>query len=567
MKIMSFDRNIKDILSGGYYVIPRFQRPFSWEKDQITEFWEDLTSEEETDYFIGSFVVYKIDDDKFGIVDGQQRLTTITMILCALRNAFASEGFEDLAKGIHELIERVNINFEQEYVLQSETSYPYLQDHIQKKGQPETPDAIQEEEKLLKAAFAIINSYISEIITSVDRDPSVSDENKKKVIREKLIQIRSKTLGLKTIHITLDNEDDAYVIFETLNTRGKNLDISDLLKNHLVKLLRPANANVDLTKDKWNKIVERIGALENVKADEFLYHHWLSKYEKYVPKKRLFKSIRRQVKSANAKEYLDGLYLDAGLYSDITKPISVQWNKNDFPIRDSLTALSLFRVKQQIPMVLTVMREYRAGNLKFKQARDILQAIEKFHFIFSAVTSQRSSGGISGMHASHAIRLNEAKSHEQRTAVLDSLREAMKKRLPSYEEFEPNFYEIRHSDQFDERKQFVQYVLGRLDEYHTKDISIDYSKMTFEHLAPQNPKHPNGISPEYVAEIGNLIFVSGSLNDQLKNKDFPEKKKVLSKAKVWQDEVLQNATTWTEDDIRARSKKLAELAYKKVWKI
>jgi len=479
---MSFDRNIKDILSSGYYVIPRFQRPFSWEKDQITEFWEDLTSEEETDYFIGSFVVYKIDDDKFGIVDGQQRLTTITMILCALRNAFETEGFGELAKGIHELVERANINFEQEFVLQAETSYPYLHDHIQKFGKPETPDAIQEEEKLLKAAYTIIISYISEIITSVERDPSVSDENKKKVIREKLIQIRAKALGLKTIHITLDNEDDAYVIFETLNTRGKNLDISDLLKNHLVKLIRPANVNVDLTKDKWSEVVRKIGSLE-VKMDEFLYHHWLSKYEKYVPKKRLFKSIRKQVRTGNAKDYLDGLYFDAEIYSVITKPIQTQWNRNDFPIRDSLVALNLFRVKQQIPMVLTVMREYRTGNLKFKQTRGILQAIEKFHFIFSAVTSQRSSGGISGMHATHAIRLTEAKSQEQRERVLESLREAMKKRLPSYEEFEANFYEIRHSEEYDERKPFVQYVLAKLDEYHRKDISIDYSKMTFEHLS------------------------------------------------------------------------------------
>lgn len=564
---MSFDRNIKDILSGGYYLIPRFQRPFSWEKDQITEFWEDLTSEEETDYFIGSFVVYKIDDDKFGIVDGQQRLTTITMILCALRNAFASEGFEDLAKGIHELVERVNINFEQEYVLQSETSYPYLQDYIQKFGQPETPDAIKEEEKLLKAAYAIINSYVSEIITSVERDPSVSDENKKKVVREKLIQIRAKTLGLKAIHITLDNEDDAYVIFETLNTRGKNLDISDLLKNHLVKLIRPANVNVDLTKDKWGEVVKKIGSLENVKADEFLYHHWLSRYEKYVPKKRLFKSIRRQVKSGNAKEYLDGLYKDAEIYATIIKPASVQWNRNDFPIRDSLNALNLFRVKQQIPMVLTVMREYKAGNLRFKQTRDILQAIEKFHFIFSAVTSQRSSGGISGMHATHAIKLTEAKNQEQRENVLESLRDAMKKRLPNYEEFEANFHEIRHSDEYDERKPFVQYVLAKLDEYHTKDVSIDYGKMTFEHVSSQNPKHPTGVSPEFIAEIGNLLYVSQTLNDELKNKDFPEKKKILSKAKVWQDDILLNANSWGENEIRTRSKKLAELAYKKVWKI
>jgi len=63
------------------------------------------------------------------------------------------------------------------------------------------------------------------------------------------------------------------------------------------------------------------------------------------------------------------------------------------------------------------------------------------------------------------------------------------------------------------------------------------------------------------------LFVSQSLNHELENKDFLEKKRILSKAKVWQDDVLQNSVSWGEEKIRERSKKLAELAYKRVWKI
>ncbi len=57
MKIISLDRNVEEVLSGGYYKIPRFQRPFSWEKDQIEEFWSDTISDNEVDYFIGSLVI------------------------------------------------------------------------------------------------------------------------------------------------------------------------------------------------------------------------------------------------------------------------------------------------------------------------------------------------------------------------------------------------------------------------------------------------------------------------------------------------------------------------------
>lgn len=130
MKITCLDKEIKKVFETGYYHIPRFQRPYSWEKEHITEFWTDTIAESETDYFIGSIVVYKKDNELFGIVDGQQRLTTITMILCALRDFYLSEGVESSAKGIHTLIEKIDLNNESKFVLQTETSYPYFQEHI-----------------------------------------------------------------------------------------------------------------------------------------------------------------------------------------------------------------------------------------------------------------------------------------------------------------------------------------------------------------------------------------------------------------------------------------------------
>jgi uncharacterized protein with ParB-like and HNH nuclease domain len=80
MKITCIDKEVRKIFETGYYVVPRFQRPYSWEKEHIAEFWNDAVVESASDYFIGSIVVYKKTDEHFGIVDGQQRLTTITMI-------------------------------------------------------------------------------------------------------------------------------------------------------------------------------------------------------------------------------------------------------------------------------------------------------------------------------------------------------------------------------------------------------------------------------------------------------------------------------------------------------
>ena len=90
MKIQCIERDIRQILESGTYIIPRFQRPFSWERDHIEEFWQDTTSDVKKDYFIGAFVTYNINNASYGVVDGQQRLTTITIALCAIRDNIRS---------------------------------------------------------------------------------------------------------------------------------------------------------------------------------------------------------------------------------------------------------------------------------------------------------------------------------------------------------------------------------------------------------------------------------------------------------------------------------------------
>src|SRR3972149_1546655 len=108
MKIESTDQDIRNLLSSGYYHIPRFQRPYSWTRENIQEFWDDIFRDNPSDYFIGSMVVFKEGNQRYGVVDGQQRLTTITILLAALRNILKYQGFQDLAGGIHGLIERRN---------------------------------------------------------------------------------------------------------------------------------------------------------------------------------------------------------------------------------------------------------------------------------------------------------------------------------------------------------------------------------------------------------------------------------------------------------------------------
>jgi hypothetical protein len=567
MKIESLDQDIRTLLSSAYYRIPRFQRPYSWTRENIQEFWDDVIRDNPPDYFIGSMVVFKDGNQRFGVVDGQQRLTTIMILLAVLRNALSKLGFNPLAEGIQGLIERKNIDNVPEFILSTETSYPFFQDHILKMGQPDTPVTPMKEEGNLEAAYEQFTALVSAVVDADMNDPSVSEAKKPDNARKKLVGIRDAVLGLKVIFVKLDDEDDAYIIFETLNTRGKDLSLTDLVKNHLNKHLKAGSASVDQTKVKWEKILETIeGSSIELQTDAFIHHFWLSRYD-YRPAKTLFKELRQRVTIAGAKEFLNSLVADAQLYRGIHEVAFGKWTKQERDISDSLQALQIFHVSQQTPSVLSLVRAYKdQQKIKMNHLKDGLLAIEKFHFLGSAVTAQRSSGGVSAMYASLGRRLFEAKSQADCLPVIKELKEKLRERVPSLEEVKALFPEIVFTDEITKQKRLVKYILSEFLKDQSPGVSIDYDAMTIEHLVPRSEIGVADFSEAVIGQLGNLILVSEDLNTQLANKPFAEKKKILQGKSILPAHLVP-ASAWTAKDISNRTIAMAEQAFKKIWKI
>lgn len=458
MKINCIDKEIKKVFETGYYHVPRFQRPYSWEKEQIIEFWNDTIKESEADYFIGSIVVYKKTDDLFGIVDGQQRLTTITMILCALRDFYISEGFMNSAQGVHKLIEKVDLDNKSNFILQTETSYPYFQEHIQKFEEPEIEVEYGQEEINLKNGFEQLTKYIKGEIDDIRANNQIKKENLKQHIQEKLNEIRDRTLKLKVIYIELDDEDDAYVIFETLNTRGKDLSVGDLVKNYLTKHIKAKNRTVDIPKEKWSIIRNNIDSTaKELDIDTFLLHVWLSKFE-FTTTKTLYNKLKETIKASQAKTFLDNLVTDSVTYKNIFDTETRKWDKNELPLKRSLTTLYGFNVTQQTPMVLSVMREYNNGRLKYRYAKEILESIEHFHYIFTAITSQRSSGSIASMYSNYGRKLSIAADDASRLAVIRELRQKMREKIPTFDEFLAAFKTLKFTNGYTKQKRIIQHT-------------------------------------------------------------------------------------------------------------
>jgi hypothetical protein len=559
VKIESKDTDVESLLAGSYFHIPRFQRPYSWDDENINEFWNDVVVNQTEDYFIGSMVVYKKDKQQFGVVDGQQRLTTITILLCVLRDYFIELNADDLAQGIHQLVERKDRSNKNEYVLKTETSFPYFQEHIQKYNEdPEVDADIQIEEKNLKNSHNLFKKLVGSVLSSIDQDASVASEEKRNLKVEKIQSLSD------AVFITLENEDDAYLIFETLNTRGKDLALTDLVKNHFSKHLKN-KGEVDHARINWEKMLETIhNSSSDISSDNFIYHFWSSRYEA-VPLKKLFPKVKKDVTKAKAKTYLASLLSDSKIYRSIHES-SFEWTKNEVEAAGSLAALQMFKLSQPTPATLSLVRAYKDKKIKYAKLRDALSSIEKFHFVFTAITSSRSSGGISAMYSSFAIKLYEAKDSEEASNIIKEFVHKLRGKRPSLDEFTVAFREVVYTNSNSKQKNLVRYILEKFSIHHEYKYTVDFDDLTIEHFRPQS-KLSEGWTESTVGCLGNLIFLDQKMNGDLDTKNFAEKKSLLLDNRYTLPEFIIKKVEWAPSDALTHSDEMAKTAYNEIWKI
>lgn len=566
MKIESEDIDIESLLAGRFFSIPRFQRPYSWEDDNIQDLWDDVMSAGGEDYFIGSMVVFKEGKQEYSVVDGQQRLTTITLFLCAIRDAFVGLSESDLAEGLHQLVERKNRSNKNEFVLRTETSFPYLQEKILKFGDPDVDNILElAEEQTLRRANATLVKKVGEVLQAVDVDSSIPATEKPATKVDRLIAIRDAVLNLKVILVKLENEDDAYLIFETLNTRGKDLSVADLFKNHFTKHLK-SKGSVDAVKLKWTSVLQMIHeSSADLTPDAFLYHFWASRHDA-APLKKLYAVMKKRVGPKDAKSYLDALVNDAQLYRAVHEPTYL-WNVNERRVARSLAAIQLFRVAQPTPALLSLVRAYKDGKIKFAKLADTIEAIENFHFAFTAITSSRSSGGISGMYSSFARKLFESTDSQSASSEIRQFVQKLRDRRPSLAEFELGFTDVIYTNSATKQKNLVRYILRKFAEHDGSKFAVDWDELTVEHIQPQVTTGTVSWDESTIGQLGNLFYLDPKKNGALGDKPAMEKKAILLQEGYSIPGALVSAVDWTADVVEARTKAMAATGHTIIWKI
>jgi hypothetical protein len=281
----------------------------------------------------------------------------------------------------------------------------------------------------------------------------------------------------------------------------------------------------------------------------------------YTPEKTLYKKVKRFINRGNATDYLDSLVRDVERYRRIFEPDNYLWTREEQPVKASLAALSMFKVRQPTPAILSLLRAYRSGRLSIRQLKSTLSAIERFHFLYTAVSGLSSSGGLSMMYASLARDISSEERAPARAARLQDFRQRLNQRLPDEEVFAAGFSALKYSQLDSRGRPLVAYILRKVDRLlRDNDAPVDYDRMTIEHIAPQNPPAGQDRLLEY-ASIGNLILVSEDLNNRLRNRPFSDKKRSLRRGGVPMDEALSESAEWGDEQIQARAQALSALVY------
>lgn len=578
MQINPEVKNIRQLLnSKKQFLIPRFQREYSWEKKNYEEFINDIVSglkigangEIVSDkYFLGTMLFIGSYTDgttkEIQVVDGQQRLTTITILFSVISEKFKLAGNEKLSQIMFEYIMSMDDNGEPVRILKTTTSYPFFSNFIQDITKNHITEPNSEEEICIKETYDYFASVLSEknIRKLLKKLNSIECERDRVEYIELLKAIRDRILNSVFVSISTDTKEQANMIFEILNAKGKRLAAIDLIKNKLfekVNYTEPA----DFATDTWKAIKKTLSSRKDMIGFATFYRHfWNSKYKKTADKD-LYDEFNKTIKSKEESEnFLEELDKESKQYLKIVYPERSDYeNKKEYYwLVQSLKVLNEdFNIVQVRIVLLSLFDAKEKQHISSSYFKKTVLFLENFHFVYNALTSNKSNR-FDSIFTTYAIKLRRVNDKIEGHRVLDEFMGKLKAILPKYDVFEKAFLELTYSKSKAIDNIKTKYVLNRINSYYSQKEVFD-DQGSIEHIIPEIPGDKDTL------KIGNLILLEQNLNGRCANEDYSQKKKIYAESSYTEvKRFVYNNETWTKSDINQRTKELAKLYYDKILK-
>jgi Protein of unknown function DUF262/Protein of unknown function (DUF1524) len=544
----------KLIGNGLTYKVPPFQRDYSWTETEWEDLWADIlaTVQEggEPAHYMGYLVLQSSDDKVFDVIDGQQRLTTLSLIVLAvLKNLHKLVNADSQASNNLQRIEQIRqtyIGYLDPVTLVSRPKLTlnrnnnlYFQSYLVPLGHLPVR-GLKASEHGLRKAFDWFDTRVADYLKRTQGDAGVALAS--------LVENMSDRLFFTVINVT--DELNAYKVFETLNARGVKLSSTDLLKNYLFSLLHRHTEHaheMKVLEDRWEAMVGRLGS-ENF--PDFLRVHWMSR-RAFVRKAELFKAIRDKVRNrAEVFELLRGMEEDMDVYLSLTSPEASQWNPK---LKGYVRELHLFGVKQPFPSLIAAHRTFSESEFEA-----LLRACVVISMRYNIICG-KSANEQETVYASVAKKITQGEYSNASAALL-----GMKSIYPNDETFNASFTEKVMRARSPKMARYILCILEKQNGGAGYDFESD--ALSVEHIFPQNSKAGWDAFSDEEAEVlvyrlGNMALLDKSANRDLGNEEFSVKKAVFAAshfqltAKVANDNVQ-----WTPERIAVRQKQMAKLA-------
>lgn len=549
------NKTYRQLMGNGLrYEIPKFQRDYSWEAEHWDDLWQDiraLLADEDNEHYMGYLVLQTSNNKEFQIIDGQQRLTTMSLLILSTLKCLkelVDSGIEaennlkrkdSLLNSYIGYVDPVTLISNNKLKLNRNSDDYYKQHLVLLKELPLRNT--NSSEKQMRECF---NWYYDRIKKEFNTGESLA------AFIDNIVD----KLFFTVIEVT--DQLNAFKVFETLNARGVQLSSADLLKNYLffvVDETKPHISEIEELENIWSKIVGKLG---EQKFEDYLRYYWNS-INKSVGKKNLFKNVKGNIKSKEQVfELIRNLNDTADLYLAIQNPEDEFWrDKPD--IRKSLKELKLFQIRQINSLFLSALRNLEVEN--FKKLAKICSVISFRYNIIGGLNPNAQED----VYNTVALKISSNKRFEVadfQTIYVSDLN------------FENDFStkEFRNTTR---NHKIVKYILSKIEVYqHKNEIDPESDLFTIEHILPENADDTWGNFTfeeinRSVYRMGNLTLLERKLNREAGQKGYVEKKVLFAQSNSELTKTLpDNFNTWNEDKLAARQRELAKHA-KAIWKI
>lgn len=571
MKMVPRESTIGSILNikNKQYEIPRFQREYSWEKKHYKELLEDMISNinvvdkrlEITQYFMGTMLFVGDKDkptkDPVYVVDGQQRLTAVTILFSAIAHLFRESGNEILSQSIFQYIMTKNNDGEDIRVLKTVSSYPYFSFYIQSLDKLDANIPESEEEVNIKSTYEYFEKNLQEdVLRELFRKKGKECNDFTYV--DLLKAIRDQVLSATVIEIITEDKKVANILFEILNAKGKGLSSVDMIKNKLFEELDTIEP-ADFASEKWNSIHKILdNCNEGLGFATFLRHYFSSKYQS-VSKANLYDKFKSLIKKSEYKTFLKDLEDNAILYKTIVAP-----QRQDYKNRKEyywlVQSLEVFNkvfniINIRVPL-LALLDAKKRRVISPKSFKAIVSYIENFHFAYTAILS-KGTNRVEKHYSTFAIKLRKSQNSQETEAMISDLKNSLDPLYPSYSDFKTKFIALVYTKVDNPSNLKTKYAINKLNCYFQKKELFD-DNGSIEHILPEAEGIPSN--------IGNLILLESNLNGDAGDKDYFDKKVIYEKSDYkWVKAFISENAVWDEQHILERAETLAQIYYEKIF--